>query len=85
MIEARRKWTWPESAAVVLTAIGAAALLYLSFVAMCEWARGVFARSLLASCLLAVVELALFAIAVVLAPSVSLLLAKALGALVRRR
>ena len=72
-------------AASVLTALAAAAGLYLAFVELSTWARTVFARSLLASCLLAVLELALFLLAAALAPTVSLLVVKAMGLMSRRR
>jgi hypothetical protein len=83
MTETRR--ANPDRAAVVLTGMAAAAVLYVTFGELCGWARVVFARSFLASCLLAVLELALFAVALVLAPAVSLLFAKLLSAFVRPR
>jgi hypothetical protein len=70
--------------ATIVACILLAAGLFAAFLRLDGWAASNFARPLLASALLAVADLALFLVAIALAPLLSSLLRK-LGSLALRR
>jgi hypothetical protein len=68
-----------DALAVAITFCALGAGLFLAFVGIDGWAVKTFARPVLASALIAVVDVALLALAVALAPALSALIRRLVG------
>jgi hypothetical protein len=65
-----------DNVAVAISTIALVGALYLLAVGINAWAQTSFARPILASCLITVIDLALFLVALALAPPISWLVAR---------